>query len=684
MKKGFLLLWLIVPATLFGQSTLNFPRVYTQSDLALTGFAIVNPSGTDAETIFTLRSVSGATLEVETRTIAAGGQLVRLGSELFTETTTPGWVEVTTSDTPGVQGFWLGGDFSNFTDGAEAAESAPSLIFPLVGANTEINIANTASVQSSVTISLRRGDGSELSSSTQAIAGMGAFQSSTAALFAGVDVSQATHILMSGAASIAATAIVTDFLVSPSWGVANGVDAAATTTELNFPHVLGSGGWLTTLGVTNLVSTEQTVTITFYPCPPAGTCPGSPTSVNRTLAGNGGLAESAESLFGFTGPALQEGWVSVRGTSAVTGFVAYAFSAAGGLAIVPAQASAQTAMLFAHMAQEDPWRTGVALLNTSNTTANVEVYVMNPDGTLIGGALDAPDAAFTLEPNAKVARLLDEWIPAAQTNNGFVFVRTTNDVALWGLELFLLTDIALLANVAPGALAAGITYTPPAPGGTLTLNSVSPASVPRGDTVTLTGSGFSTTASNNGIVFTTASGTTARTPDSATFTTLTAVVPSMAIGGPVFVQVGGTSSLPQVLEITASASALIETSVNVSSGQTTSGVDIYVPTPAGSLNFTRIGVGDRTQSISFASSSAEISQGQTTDIIVAGTGISQANQSTVTVSGAGISLSNVSYSGNVMFVQIDVAANAALGPRAVTITNSNLDTSVLSGGIIIK
>ena len=51
--------------------------------------------------------------------------------------------------------------------------------------------------------------------------------------------------------------------------------------------------------------------------------------------------------------------------------------------------------------QEDPWRTGVALLNTSNTTANVEVYVMNPDGTLIGGALDAPDAAFTLEPNAK-------------------------------------------------------------------------------------------------------------------------------------------------------------------------------------------------------------------------------------------------------------------------------------------
>ena len=684
MKKGFLLLWLFVPTTLFGQSTLTFPRVYTQADLALTGFAIVNPSGTDAETTFTLRSVAGAVLEVEPRTIEAGGQLVRLGSELFTEATTPGWVEVTRSDTPGLQGFWLGGDFSTFTDGAEAAPSASGLIFPLVGANTEIHIANTAAAQSSVTISLRQSDGSELASSTQAIAGMGAFQSEAATLFAGVDISQATHILMTGAASIAATAVVNDFLVSPSWGVANGVDVTVGTTELNFPHVLSSGGWVTTIGVTNLVSTEQTVTITFYPCPSSGTCPGSPTSVNRTLAGNGGLQENADSLFGFTGPDLQEGWVSVSGTSAVTGFVAYAFSAGGGLAIVPAQASAQTSMLFAHMAQEDPWLTGVALLNTSNTTADVEVYVMNPDGTLIGGALDAPDAAFTLEPNAKIARLLNEWIPAAQTNNGFVFVRTTNDVPLYGLELFLLSNIALLANVAPGAIADGITYTPPAPVGTITLDSLSPASVVRGATLTLNGSGFSATASSNSIVFTSASATTSVTPATATTTTLTAVVPSTAISGPVLVQVGSTSSASQILEVTASASALVETSVSVSAGQTTTGVDIYVPAPAGTLNVTSIGSGDRTQGITFASSSVELSQGQTTDLIVSGTGVSEANVSTVTVSGIGITLSDVSYSGDVIFIQIDVAANAALGPRTVTVTNSNLDTSVLSGGIIIK
>ena len=686
MKKGFLLLMLLMPMTVFGQSTLNFPRIYTQADLALTGFAIVNPSAVDAETTFTLRSASGATLEVETRTITAGGQLVRLGSELFTEATTPGWVEVTTSDAPGLQGFWLGGDFSTFTDGAEAAPSADSLIFPLVGGSAEINIANTATVQTNVTISLRQSDGSDLASSTQTIAGMGAYQSSTAELFPSVDVSQSTHIVMTGAVSIAATAIVTDFLVSPSWGVANGVDAATATTELNFPHVLSSGGWVTTIGVTNLVSTEQTVTITFYPCPSLGTCPGSPTSVNKTLAGNGGLQVNAESLFGFTGPDLREGWVSVAGTSAVTGFVAYAFSAAGGLAIVPAQASPQTSMLFAHMAQEDPWLTGVALLNTSNTIANVEVYVMNPNGTLIGGALDAPDAAFTLDPNAKIARLLNEWIPAAQTNNGFVFVRTTNDVPLYGLELFLVTDIALLANVAPGAIADGITYTPPAPAGTITLDSLSPASVARGQTLTLNGSGFSATTSSNSVVFTTASGTASESVDPESSTTqLTVTVPSTSISGPVLVQSGSVSSSPQILEVTVSSSELLQTSVSVTSGQITTGVDIYVPAPSGSLNLTRIGVGaPGAASIIYVLSSAELTQGQTVDIALAGTGISAANGSTPTVSGSGVILSDVSFSGNVMFVGLVVDSDASVGPRTVTVTNSNLDTSTLSGGIIIK
>lgn len=223
--------------------------------------------------------------------------------------------------------------------------------------------------------------------------------------------------------------------------------------------------------------------------------------------------------------------------------------------------------------------------------------------------------------------------------------------------------------------------------GSLTLDSLSPTRVSRGQTLTVNGSGFDSNAASNTVVFNAAMGTVSVSPDTATPTELRVVVPDTAISGPVVVQVTGASTSSVILEVTesfGSSTELVQTTSSVVGGQTTTGVDIYVPVPAGSLNFTSIGVGNRFESISFASSSAQVSQGETTDLVVAGTGISEANGSNVTVSGTGITLSNVSYSGNVIFIQIDVAANASLGPRTVTVTNSNLDTSVLSGGIIIK
>jgi hypothetical protein len=161
-------------------------------------------------------------------------------------------------------------------------------------------------------------------------------------------------------------------------------------------------------------------------------------------------------------------------------------------------------------------------------------------------------------------------------------------------------------------------------------------------------------------------------------------VPSTAISGPVLVQSGDSSSTSQILAVTASSTELIESSVTVAAGQTTTGIDIYVPTPAGSLNVTAIGAGDRFSGISFASSSVELTRGQATDLIISGTGISQANGSTLTVSGTGLAFANISFSGNIMFVAVSVSASAAVGPRTVVVTNSNLDTSVLSGGIVIK
>jgi hypothetical protein len=369
---------------------------------------------------------------------------------------------------------------------------------------------------------------------------------------------------------------------------------------------------------------------------------------------------------------------------ALTGFVAYADSVAGGLAVVPVSNTARTSLLFGHIADLPPWLTGIALLNTSTASATIEVYAMTPDGALIGGADNVPTARFNLAAGQKTAKLLSELVPQTQTrtgDGGFVFVRSTQP--LFGIELFFTRTLSILSNVAAGD---GIGYTPPAVTLPLTLSSISPTSAARGATVTLTGTGFSTTPSNNTVVLTGASGTVDTTPASATATTLTVAVPSTAITGPVLVRTGGQSSSSRILEVRASATQLLPpNAITVTSGATASGADIYVAPPAAGLNATEIGVFDiGATSFSFGTSSVEIARGQTKELVVNGTGVSSAAGTTLTISGSGLTISNVRFQNTLIVVRVAVDGAAATGARNVTLTNSNLDIAVMTGGLFIR
>src|SRR5262249_27563006 len=152
-------------------------------------------------------------------------------------------------------------------------------------------------------------------------------------------------------------------------------------------------------------------------------------------------------------------------------------------------------LMFAHIADLAPWLTGLALLNTSSTTATVSVYAMNPDGTLIGGADNVPTAQFALNPGTKTARLLSQLIPQTQlrsNDGGFIFIRSTQP--LYGIELFFTRNLRILANVAAGS---GTGFTAPAAPAPLVLNSVSPARAAVGAMLTLTGTGFSSNAAGD-------------------------------------------------------------------------------------------------------------------------------------------------------------------------------------------
>lgn len=443
-------------------SLLNFPRLFSSSDLAGTGLALVNPSGTAAAVTFTLYSTTGTVVATKNETVPARGQFSRLGSELFSNPSQAGWIQAS-SPAVGLQSFWVGGDFTTFMDGAAAAPSARELVFPLVTGQTELNVANPGTGVNSVTFRVYGPLGTEIAGAvTQNVAANGIYSVRTSTLFPSLNLDGVTaSIRVTGSANITGSSVTTDFAVAPSWTVINGIDASLSLLQVNFPHVpSGSQGggpaWTSVLGITNISPEAQNVTLTFTPNS------GAPVQVVRSIPGRGTVRLSVQTEFGFSS-AYQEGWVRVSGPAPLNGFIAYGFAGSSGAAVVPSQGIAQSTLLFSHVANGPGWGTGLALLNSSAVDAEVRVYIMNPDGSLIGGADNVPTAAFTLPAGAKTARLLTELVPTANSNGGFVFVRTTNNVPLFGLELFFTSDARVIANVSAGAVDPSITYTPPAP-----------------------------------------------------------------------------------------------------------------------------------------------------------------------------------------------------------------------------
>jgi hypothetical protein len=448
---------LILPLLMHAQSVLDFPRAIQPAELSTTGFALVNPGSTAAEVIFTLYKTDGSVEKVSTQPIPARGQLAKNGAELFPGADAAGWVQATSS-TSGLQGFWVGGDFTSFTDGAAAASSSDELVLPLVSPQSEIHIANTGAEDVTVLIETYGDEGFELAIPyPQHIKPKGFFRAELSTLVRPPNLGVVRYVRLRCLNPFAALVIARNLagaMSGSSWAVVNAVPALPATMELNFPQVvdgsMGGANYQSIIGVTNLGSTANDVSITFTT--ESGT---SLPPIQRTLPPSGALRETARALLGLPdGP--QNGWVRIEGTLPITGFVSYADVSAGGVAVVPAQQRPQTELLFAHIADLSPWLTGVALLNADSRDAVVNVFALSTDGSLIGRA------NLTLPAGTKVAKLLSELVPQTQSrarDGGFVYVRS--NVPLYGLELFFTRDLKILSNVAAGLIVPEITYTPP-------------------------------------------------------------------------------------------------------------------------------------------------------------------------------------------------------------------------------
>jgi hypothetical protein len=151
----------------------------------------------------------------------------------------------------------------------------------------------------------------------------------------------------------------------------------------------------------------------------------------------------------------------------------------------------------------------------------------------------------------------------------------------------------------------------------------------------------------------------------------------------VLVQAAGQTSASKILEIMATPTSLLPaSSFAVTAGSTTSGMDIYVPPPATTLNATIIGVGDPGTSISVGSSSAEITRGQTKQLVLGGTALGPG--ATIAISGDGITTGALQFQSGFAFLNVTVSPGATPGARDVMVTNASFDVTALSGGLFIR
>jgi hypothetical protein len=690
----FSLLLLALPLSGFGQSTLNFPRLLEVSDASATGLAIVNPSASAASVTFTYYSDSGAVVATSLQTVPARNSYVKFAvPEVFASVSSRGWIQAT-STTTGLQGFWLGGDFDSRMDGAETAPVAQEFIFPLATADTELSLVNLATSTNGLTMRLYGSDGTELTATpaTQNVPPNGAFKANLNTIFTTANFNLARYVKVTGTAAFTGTTVVFDFIHSPSWSVVNGINTELTVSEANFGHVPSGSGWTSMIGITNFSATAQTVTIT-YNRPPGG---GTAVSVTRTLPARGSLRESAGDLFtgvanGFTS-AFENGWVKVTGTAALGGFIAYGYQPTGGVAVVTMQPEPSTAMIFSHVANGPVFDTGLALLNATTEDAVVEVFVMRMAGGLVGGAADSASAAFTIPAGTKYVGLLEQFVAASVFDDGFVYMRSVNNVPLYGFQLFYRTDGVFKAasNVAAGALHPSITFTPPAPPVPLPTPVITSLTSPvlRAGVLTISGTGFSATAASNAVFFTSTSGTVSVTPTAATTTSLTVTVPLTALNGPLYVSSGGRFSPPRILEVFSTSSTLMNNIFTVSAGLNTI-ADIYVTAPVGTtpLNITGTSLTETSANTTSSMGTAplEITRGQTKRLWIAGDGITNANGSVASVTGSGITVTTVQIDDSGLIVAtIVVDASATVGPRSIIVLNTNKDQALFSGGLIVR
>ena len=409
----------------------NIPTMINTPD-AITGIAVVNTDTTSGVSV-TLTSYrnDGTSSSPVSLAVPAKGQISKLSSELFGSTSSDGgWVKVAVNR-PGIKGFFLSFDpvLNTMDGGPFMNRPVNDFVLPDLR-NAEVSLVNPGSSAIEVTLKVIGDAGAELASPT--VVQIPANGRYVARMDTPDSYLRATSSQM--------------FVASEQFGTAgrstNFLDGLIADTGARFlysPQYVVGGGYTSKLTLINLENLQTTVSLSWFRNNGANVAG----NVQVVLPPLGRTTIVDADRFAVAVPdSGLDGYLFVSSSiTRITGTVQFGDSVESKFqTTLPLVSTPYTETIYAHVAQNSAYFTGVAIINGNSGPANVTISMFNTSGVQVGSG------QRTIAPNARISELLSQIDPQLPQLNGGYF-KVTAARPVYSFAVFGTNSLSVLAAI---------------------------------------------------------------------------------------------------------------------------------------------------------------------------------------------------------------------------------------------
>jgi hypothetical protein len=428
---------------------LAYPRVIGRPDAGhYTGIALVNLDTTPALLAFKPLAASGTSngagnvANSPIRILNPGEQTAIVESEIFggvsAGSVAPDWIEIRSS-APDVAGFFVvfDGDLASLSGANLSAYPLSSLVFPGVSPEAMIRVMlrNPGDTAAVIACDLVKTDGSIIGSVSRTIDAGSSLAATVMELFAGVAAPRDSYLRITSDQPLYGY----EFLESNAqWiSVLTRPPAGPGTKTLYAAQYVYGGPWTSEISVINADIIQDTLTLRWMADDGnqiGGTC-------TAALPGFGKVQLTNPSCFAVTPQQIQQGYVEIKaGQSGIMGSIVLRdLEGSRPATSLPLLSELRTSYIIPHVASDETYFTGIAILNPGDSYATVTTQVLDSSGGVVATLSEH------LPSQNRKSRVLTEMFPGLigrKLLSGYI--RITSDQPLAVFALFGTNDLATL------------------------------------------------------------------------------------------------------------------------------------------------------------------------------------------------------------------------------------------------